>query len=206
MRAFRRLLARRRRPIAALLAATAMGCALLSTRPAPGVEVLVAARDLPGGRLTAADIRSVAFPPEVLPAGALRPGANLIGRMLAAPMRAGEPFTDTRLLGPGLLSAYGPGLVATPVRIADADAAGLLSPGDTIDILAAPTDWPGDHTTTTMPVAQNVRVITAPARASATENSAAGALVVLATTSSQAAYLALAQSAGHLSIAIRPRG
>src|SRR5690242_1064117 len=137
MRAFRRLLARRRRPIAAVLAATAMACALLSIRPAPGVEILVAARDLPGGRLSAADARPVAFPPEVLPTGALRADANLTGRVLAAPMRAGEPFTDTRLLGPGLLSAYGPGLVATPVRIADAGAAGLLSPGDTIDILTA---------------------------------------------------------------------
>ncbi|MEV5413180.1 Flp pilus assembly protein CpaB [Thermopolyspora sp. NPDC052614] len=205
MRAFRRNLARRRRPIAALLAAMAMACALLSIRPASGVDILVAARDLPGGRLTPADIKSVAFPPDLLPTGALKPGAPLIGRTLAAPMRAGEPFTDTRLLGPGLLSAYGPGLVATPVRIADADAAGLLSPGDTIDILAAPTDWTGDQTTTTMPVAQNVRVITAPADPSTTKDSTAGALVVLATTPSQAAYLALAQSAGRLTIAIRPR-
>lgn len=199
MRALRHLLARRRRPIAALLASAAMASALLSVRPAPGVELLVAARDLSGGPLAASDVRTARFPPEVLPAGALRPGTDPTGRVLAAPMRAGEPFTDIRLLGPGLLSGYGPNLVATPVRIADADAAKLLSPGDTIDVLSAPADWP-DHHTAAMPVAQNLRVITTP-----TGDSDTGALVVLATTPGQAAYLALAQSSGRLSVAIRPR-
>jgi len=190
MHTLRRLLARRRRPIAALLAATAMACALISVRPAPGVEILVAARDLPGGPLTAADVTSARFPPDVLPAGVLRPGA---------PMRAGEPLTDARLLGPGLLAGYGTHLLATPVRIADADAAKLLSPGDTIDVLSAPTDLT-DRPTAALPVAQNVRVITTP-----TGDSGTGALVVLATTPAQAAHLALAQSTGRLSVAIRPR-
>lgn len=201
MRALRHFLARRRRPLAALLAATAMACALLSATPPPGVEILVAARDLPAGRLTASDAKPVPFPPDVRPAGALPAGTDLTGRTLAAPMRAGEPFTDTRLLGPGLLSGYGSGLVATPVRIADAEAAALLSPGDAIDILSAPSDWTGDPAAaTTMPVAQNLRVVATP-----TGGADTGALVVLATTPAQAAYLALAQSTGRLSIAIRPR-
>ncbi|MFO7300770.1 MAG: Flp pilus assembly protein CpaB [Actinomycetes bacterium] len=199
MHTLRRLLARRRRPIAALLAATAMACALISVRPAPGVEILVAARDLPGGPLTAADVTSARFPPDVLPAGVLRPGAQVTGRVLASPMRAGEPLTDARLLGPGLLAGYGTHLLATPVRIADADAAKLLSPGDTIDVLSAPTDLT-DRPTAALPVAQNVRVITTP-----TGDSDTGALVVLATTPAQAAHLALAQASGRLSVAIRPR-
>lgn len=199
MSALHRLLARHRRPIAALLAATAMACALISLRPSSGVEILVAARDLPGGHLTTSDIKSAHFPPEVIPAGVLRPGTNLTGRVLAAPMRAGEPFTDTRLLSPGLLSAYGPGLLATPVRIADADAARLLSPGDVIDILSAPTDL-SHPPATAAPVAQNLRVITTP-----TGDRDTGALVVLATTPTQAAHLALAQATGRLSIAIHPR-
>nr|PZN36762.1 MAG: Flp pilus assembly protein CpaB [Actinomycetota bacterium] len=200
MHALRRLLARRRRPIAAGLAAAGMACALVSIRPAPGVEILVAARDLPGGPLTASDVTSARFPPDVLPAGVLRPGAQVTGRVLASPMRAGEPLTDARLLGPGLLAGYGSDLLATPVRIADADAAKLLSPGDVIDVLSAPADLAADRPTAALPVAQNVRVITTP-----TGDSDTGALVVLATTPAQAAHLALAQASGRLSVAIRPR-
>jgi pilus assembly protein CpaB len=161
MHTFHRLLARHRRAIAALLAATAMACALLALHPAPGVEILVAARDLPGGPLAAADVEPAHFPPDVIPAGALRPDASVTGRVLAAPMRAGEPLTDTRLLGPGLLSGYGPGLLATPVRIADADAAKLLSPGDVIDVLSAPADF--THASADVhPVARHLRVVTTP--------------------------------------------
>ena len=79
MSALHRLLARHRRLIAALLAATAMACALIALRPHPGVEILVAARDLPGGHLSASDVEVAHFPPEVIPAGALRPGTDLTG-------------------------------------------------------------------------------------------------------------------------------
>ena len=79
--------------------------------------------------------------------------------LVFAPMRRSEPLTDARLLGPGLLAGYGTGLVATPVRIADADAAKLLSPGDVIDVLAVPTGF--EHAApSAQAVAHDVRVIT----------------------------------------------
>ena len=55
-----------------------------------------------------------------MPAGALRDVTALLGRVLAAPVRRGEPITDVRLVGPSLLGATTAGLVAVPVRIADA--------------------------------------------------------------------------------------
>jgi Flp pilus assembly protein CpaB len=199
VRVFRRFLVRRRRLIAAFFAAAAMGCALLSLRPGQGVPVLAAARDLSGGSLGASDVTVVHLPPGALPGGVFRPGADVMGRRLAGPMRRGEPLTDARLLGPGLLAAYAPGLVATPVRITDAEAAGLLSPGDVIDVLAAPSDWT-ESSPAAQPVARNVSVITTPEGKAET-----GALVVLATTTEQAAQLATAQSGGRLSVAIHPR-
>ncbi|MEU7890736.1 SAF domain-containing protein [Microbispora bryophytorum] len=204
-RDLRRLAARRRRPIAAVLAGLAVACVLLAVRTPDGVEVLAAARDLAGGRLTASDVVVVRLPPNAVPAGAYVPGAAVSGRLLAGPLRRGEPLTDARLLGPGLfrqtltgqagVSAAEPGMVATPVRITDPDAARLLSPGDVIDILAAFEDGPFQARL----VAQEVRVIARPPG-----RTDGGALLVLATTPGQAAQLAQAQAQGRLSVTIHP--
>ncbi len=75
------------------------------------------------------------------------------------------------------------------------DAARLLSPGDVIDILAAFEDGPFQART----VAQEVRVIARPPG-----RTDGGALLVLATTSGQAAQLAQAQAQGRLSVTIHP--
>ncbi|MEV1199760.1 SAF domain-containing protein [Microbispora rosea] len=216
MRDLKRLRARRRRPIAAVLSGLAVACVLLAVRTPYGVEVLAAARDLPGGRLAASDVVVVRLPPDAVPAGAYAPGAPVPGRVLAGPLRRGELLTDARLLGPGLFhqtlagqtsggsAGVGPaaatdvvpGLVATPVRMADPDAARLLSPGDVIDVLAAFEDGPFQART----VAQEVRVIARPPG-----RTDGGALLVLATTSGQAAQLAQAQAQGRLSMTIHPR-
>ncbi|MFA1548645.1 SAF domain-containing protein [Actinomadura chokoriensis] len=133
-------LARLRRPLAALFAAAAAGLALLALRPGPppSVRVLAADRDLPAGRrLTPSDLRRVALPPAAIPSGALRKAA---GRVLAGPVRRGEPLTDARVIGDAMLQGYGPDTVATPVRIADPAAVRLLHPGDRIDVLSTPAD------------------------------------------------------------------
>ncbi|MEO3875305.1 flagellar biosynthesis protein FlgA [Nonomuraea sp. B12E4] len=181
---------RRRRLIAAVLAALAVISAFLATRPAPPpATVLVAARDLSPGRLSPGDLHPT--PLNHPPAGAVRTSAA--GQMLAAPMRKGEPLTDVRLLRSYPLP---PGMVATPVRIADPSAAKLLSPGSTIGILAAWEEGQPAHT-----IAEDITVITIPA---ADGDDSHGTLLVLATTPTQAADLASAQTGGHLSITINP--
>ncbi|MFI6511591.1 flagellar biosynthesis protein FlgA [Streptosporangium sp. NPDC050855] len=199
MRVLRRLLDRRHRLVATAVAALAMGCALLALSPdTASTTVLVAARDLPGGALKASDLTPAALRPDTVPDGALRPGMPFAGRVLAGPARRGEPLTDVRLLGPGLLAAHGPGTVATPVRVADPETARLLSPGDVVDVLAAASTWDGAVPATT--VAEDVTVLAIPAG-----DSNGGALVVLATTSDQATGLASAQAGGRLSVTIGPR-
>ncbi|MBO3751495.1 flagellar biosynthesis protein FlgA [Streptosporangiaceae bacterium NEAU-GS5] len=193
---FMRVLGRRRRLLAAILAAAAAACALLSIQPPPGVAVLAAARDLTGGRLSAADITPIRLPASAVPDGALREGAKVAGRVLGGPMRKGEPLTDVRLLGPSMLSAYGPGLVATPVRIADGEAARLLSPGDVVDIFGS--DAEGVQASV---VAAEVPIVARPGVGDPSQ----GALLVLATTPGQAAQLAQAQAGGHLSFAVHFR-
>lgn len=188
----RLLPARHRRLLAAALAAVAVGLGLIAAHPRPaGVRVLVAARDLPtGATLTPSDVAGRVFPARVVPAGAVRQAA---GRTLSAPVRRGEPLTDVRLRRP--LDAWQPGTVAVPLRIADAGVAGLLHPGDRVDVLATGTDVPGPARL----VAAEVPVVSVPRPGpDATE----GAIIVVRAGRGQANILASAGADSRLSVSI----
>ncbi|MFG2006304.1 SAF domain-containing protein [Spirillospora sp. NPDC048911] len=196
-------LARWRRPLAALSAAAATGLALLALRPGPppSVEVIAAARDLPGGSaLRSGDLRTVALPAELVPDGALRGSAT--GRLLAGPVRRGEPLTDARLMSAGLLRLHKPGTVATPIRIADAAAVRLLHTGDHINVLATQSDDPlttGQGPPWARQIANGVTVIALPREPDPGDQ---GALVVVATSDEQAAALVAASARSRLSVTI----
>jgi len=134
----RRTVLRRRRLLAVLCTVGAVAAGLRATAPPapPTVDALVAARDLPAGAVLAEDdLMSVALPPDTVPAGVLTDTGDATGAILAAALRAGEPVTDVRLVGPGLANAA-TGTVAVPVRLSDAAQVGLLAVGDEIDLLA----------------------------------------------------------------------
>jgi Flp pilus assembly protein CpaB len=98
------------------------------------VPVTVAAHDLLSGEvLSSGDLVTRRFPADVAPPGT---ATDAIGRTLAGPVGAGEPITDVRLVAPSLVSGY-PGLVALPVRVADADSVALLRVGDRVGLVAA---------------------------------------------------------------------
>jgi Flp pilus assembly protein CpaB len=193
-----------RRVAAALLAAVAVVSGLRAVSPdaPPTRTVWAAARDLSGGRpLVAADLRRLALPAAAVPRGAVAAGERLVGRLVAAPMRRGEPFTDVRLLEPGLLAALDrPDLVAVPVSVADgAAAAALVQAGDTVDVLAV-----GDPATGRAggpeTVAAGVRVLSVPAESALGGDG--GGVVVLAVSRTQAAALAEAAAGARLSLAL----
>ena len=183
----------RRRPIAALLAATAVAAGLHEIRPPPPdvVPVLTAARDLPAGTtLGEQDLASVDYPAGTAPAGLAR---DAVGRVLAGPVRAGEPLTDVRLVGAPLAAAY-PGAVAVPVRLPDAGMAGLLRVGDRIDLVAA--DPQG---ATARVVASDLTVLALPrVDDEATASGLPGRLVVLAAPETAREGLAQAAVSGFL--------
>jgi Flp pilus assembly protein CpaB len=198
-------LARRRRLIAALLAGAAVVSGLTALRPPAAVTVRVwsAARDLPGGAaLTSTDVTVERLPVADVPAGALAAARPIAGRMLAAPVRRGEPLTDVRLLSTSLLAALGtPGLVAVPVRVADGPAtSALVQPGDRVDVIAAADPSAGAATTRT--VARGLRVLAVPGGADDASGDTGGLLVVAATTA-QADALAQAATGARLSVSVR---
>lgn len=193
-----------RRPISALLAGVAMLAALsaLAPKAVPTRGVWTAARDLRGGApLSARDLVVRRIPLALVPAGALDAARPVVGRLLAAPVRRGEPLTNVRLLEPSLLVALGrPGDVAVPVRVADGAAATALAhPGETVDVLAA--GGLDDGATTPVVVAGDATVLAVPG-SDAVDGSDAG-LVVVAVTPQQAAALASAAARSRLSIVLR---
>jgi pilus assembly protein CpaB len=207
--------------------------AQLSPKPAPTTAIVAAARDLPAGAvLTAADLRTIALPPAVVPAGATTDATALVDRQLSGPLRRGEPVIDIRLTD-GVLSRPAVGLVSAPVRLADSQAAQLLQPGQRIDVLAASTAVgdvgiagagsggdgsagaasAGSAARSTVAaatvVAANVMVLAIPTASAppggSQVNSDAGvegALVVLATSPLQARQLAQAEVSSRLSAVV----
>jgi Flp pilus assembly protein CpaB len=194
-----------RRTAAVLLAAAAL---FLAVRPAPtpatarvpaAVPVVVAARDLPAGvALSGSDVAVARWPADVVPDGLAPDAGPLVGRMLAGAVRAGEPLTDVRLVGPGLTAQLPPGQVAAPVRLADLAVAALVRAGDRVDVLAA---LPGEGQAEV--VAGEALVLAAPRTSTDGVDRAAG-LLVLAVDAGTAARLAAASTTASLTVSLPP--
>jgi pilus assembly protein CpaB len=208
VRALLRQALRHRRLLAAGLLAGAVACALgvVAPSPPPTVPVLVVSRALDAGvQLHAADVRVVRRPAVANP-GALSSAADAVGRVLAAPLGAGEAVTAQRFVGPGLASGLAAhGHVAAPVRLSDAEVATLLRPGDVVDVVlsgspAASATLAGPATVVAAG-ARVITVVTPPADAVlGTSSGSAGALVVLDVPRDQALSLVHAEGLGPLSV------
>jgi Flp pilus assembly protein CpaB len=213
-----RALLRHRRLAAAGCAVLAVVIGLSSLAPSkpPTVRVVAAAHDVAAGAvLKPDDVRWATLPTDAEPTGALTAMSDVVGHAAASPIRGGEPITDVRLDGGTLdgdtaapLAPPGDGLVATPVRFADAQAAALLRAGEHVDVLAA-TPAAAASTAPAMAavVASDVAVVEAPAATNGGEAAldaatGDGALVVLATTRDEARALAQAELIARLSAVV----
>jgi Flp pilus assembly protein CpaB len=184
LRPVRRAVLARRRLLAAVLTAVAVAAGIHAAASPPPAEVLVrvAARDLPAGAVLGADdLRTVGFAPGSVPDGL---AADAAGRTLAAPLRAGEPVTDLRLVGPALTDGY-PGLAAVPVRLPDAGMVELLRVGDRVDLVSADPQGGGAEV-----VASGVPVLAIPAAADTSGSGLTGRLVVIGADPADVARIA----------------
>ena len=133
-----------RRLLATVLAVAALVVAVrppaapaASATGPPRVPVVVATGDLPAGTaLKSGDLAVARWPADVVPDGVLAAPGELTGRTLAGALRAGEPVTDVRLVGPGLTTLLTGGQQAVPIRLADLAVAATLRAGDRVDVLA----------------------------------------------------------------------
>ncbi len=136
-----------RRVLAAALTALAVFLLIRGDPGARRITAVVAAHDLaPGRALTTTDLRTAEFAADALPAGVVHAPSSLIGAILTAAMRPGEIFTDLRVVGPRLANVAVGATDAriVPIRLADNAVAGILRPGDRVDVIAAEPDTPGE--------------------------------------------------------------
>lgn len=198
LRTVRRRLLIHRRGLAALCAATAvaLGFAQFTAPPPPTVPVWTARRSLPSGQVLAAgDFRRTGYAEGSVPAQAVRDLDRVVGRTLITPLGAGEPLTRAKVLGHRALDGY-PGRVAVAIRLTDPTLAGLLRPGDRIDVLAT------DPRAPPRTVAQGSIVLAVPdePRAAFGASTAEGRLVLLAVVPDEATSVAAAAASGFLTV------
>lgn len=127
------------RVVSAVLAGAALWLtvsALLPAPPDPGVPVLVATRDLPlGATLVADDVRVDRRPEAYVPRGGLTTGEAANGRVLNAPLVAGEVLTPSRFRGPGQLAALPAGSLAVSLPVGDSSVVSTLRPADVVSVI-----------------------------------------------------------------------
>ncbi len=209
----RRMTRRHRRLLAAAAAAAsiaALGLALQPPQP-PTRAVVVAAGDLPTGiTLAPADLEVAAVPGGVLPDTTFTAAHQVVGRVLAAPLAAGEAVGGHRLT-PAPVWSLPPGTMPLPVRFADGSAAGLLTAGQHVDVLAA--GRPGLDVATTTPaelVAQRALVLSVISPDDdagtfvASSQTESATLVVLAVPRATALAVAGAQTRADLRFVMHP--
>ncbi|MDO9379241.1 MAG: SAF domain-containing protein [Nocardioidaceae bacterium] len=138
-RDLRRAVRSHRRGLAAVLVFLAVLASVSAARPdAPRTDpVLVAARDLrSGASLGDDDVETRRLPPSAVPSSAYTDRADVDGRTVAGPVRAGEPLTDWSLVQQDALAGYPAGSVLASVRLSDPASLAALRVGDRVHVIA----------------------------------------------------------------------
>jgi pilus assembly protein CpaB len=180
------------------------------------VNVVVAKADLASGAvLSNQTVALREVPKTFLHADAVHSAqwGNIAGRVLSRPVRGGETILNSHLAqgaGAGFSAQLPEGMRALTVPVdEEASIAGMLAPGDRIDLLfttAAAND------SVTVPLLSAVAVIATGVRTQSNENALSARLqsspfrtITVAVTPADAARITLAQEAGRISVALRQR-
>lgn len=191
-----------------------------------GPSILVATRQLPSGTIIGPDsFRFQPWPQELVDGAYFVKDKvdpqTLVGTVVRFPVTAGQPLTQGSLVKPDdrgfLAAALGPGMRAVTVKVSQEEGvAGFVFPGDRVDVLLTQqlsieegSSYPDDKLFTAETIVRNVRVLATDQRISA-ENAEGKSEVVtfgsvtLESTPEIAEKIAVAQSMGRLSLALRP--
>lgn len=136
---FRRGLQRLRVPLALLLGVCAVGAGILAGGEAQvetATAVQVTSPVAAGQELTASELEETQVDAAAVPVQQAEL-EELLGQQVAVPLPAGALVHQEHLVGPGLLEGQEEGVVAVPVRPADTAIVGMLTPGQSVDVLVS---------------------------------------------------------------------
>jgi pilus assembly protein CpaB len=180
-----------------------------ATSTEPTADVVVAATDLNvGAKIEERDVRLAKFPLTNIPPGAFTKRSDVLSRGVIIPISRGEFILPSKVAGKDVAGMQGlipRGMRAVSVRVNEVVAvAGFVQPGTRVDVLL--TGNPGGTSqpqTTT--VLENIPVIAAGQKL---ERNSAGEptmtpVITLLVSPDDAQKLTLAQSQGHIQLALR---
>jgi pilus assembly protein CpaB len=204
---------------------TGAGAAEAAAAPAVpmGPKVLVARKALPIGTIIDAEsLAYQAWPKELVQNAYYTEGspdsdiAKLLGTVVRNPVTAGQPLTHGSLVGPKdrgfLAAALGPGMRAVTVPVsASSGVAGFVFPGDRVDIVLTQSvqgGGEGPPLRVSETIVRNMRVLATDQRTDSKDEDGKTLVktfsnITLETTPRIAEKIAVAQSLGQLSLALR---
>jgi pilus assembly protein CpaB len=173
------------------------------------IQVAVAARDLPPGRVVdREDVVLVRWPADAVPSGYATSLDHVVGRGLITPVRTYEPILESKLAdgGVGGLDILIPeGMRALSVRVDEVvGVAGYVLPGTRVDVLLT-LNPPGRGEATTKVILQNIQALTAGQTIQRDEEGRplTVSVVTLLVTPERAEKLTLAAAQGRIQLAVR---
>ncbi|MBN1851522.1 MAG: Flp pilus assembly protein CpaB [Pirellulales bacterium] len=218
------------RPKSIVLLFLALGCGLVASigisqvmdknrqQARPSVEtdaIYVAKHDINlGDPIKPEMVNLEEWPKDKIPSGAIRELSALEGRRPRAKIFVGEPILDGKLLGPGehdnATDTITKGYRVLPISVkADTGGAGLLKPGDRVDVqcFIPRNQSMGILETTTKTILHNIRVFavdqTTRLMSEGEESAIMAKTVSLLVTPKQANVLQLANKVGEISLVAR---
>ena len=180
----------------------------------PSVKIVTAKAELPPGHaLMAEDLGLAPIAATTPPPNTSTDPAALVGRILLAPMVAGQPVLETQLAAPGAaggLQALVPeGMRAISLETTEASGLlGLLVPGSHVDVVTTSTNSNDSERAISRIIAQDVRVLAVGQRLAGTAHegdaqTAGSRMVTLLVTPHDAAALDLAQTMARFRLILR---
>jgi len=173
-------------------------------------NIIVAAKEVPAGTvLDAAALKEVAWPKDSVPPGSFTSTEKLIGKEVRIKLLVGEPILQGRITGEmaGLPGRLTPGYRALAMKVDEViGVSGFIVPDDRVDVIATiPT--PGTNERVSKIVLQDKRVLSVASNAE--QKGPTGQMarsITLEVTPEEAEKLAIAQTEGSLSLALRSSG
>ena len=177
------------------------------------VSVVVAGQDIPfGTTIEAHKLTTIQWPAEAVPPGTFRDYSELLPGQGGQLRRAKRAMAQGELVLMNKVSNFGekvtivqtlkPGYRAMAINVnAQTSVGGFVTPGDDVDIMLTTSDQRGLRAVT---ILQNIRIIGVDQQADETQEQAVVArTVTVEVTPEESQKLALAQSAGTLSLTLR---